>query len=111
VAFCSDSAVGPFLDRDHVRNAEVLIFECTFFEPDHLDRARHGQHTHIDDLPQLFERVRSPYVVLMHMSRRTGIGAAKRYLRKLLKPVDLERLTVFMDLPPRQRSGPPDEDA
>lgn len=110
LAFCSDSAIGSFLDRDHVRNAEVLIFECTFFEPEHLERARQGRHTHIDDLPQLFERVRSPHVVVMHMSRRTGIGTAKRYLRKLLKPVDLERLTLFMDLPPQRRSRQADEE-
>lgn len=111
VAFCSDSAIGPFLDRDHVRNAEVLIVECTFFEPDHLDRARQGQHTYIDDLPQLLDRVRSPHIVLMHMSRRTGIGAAKRYLRRLLKPADLERLTIFMDLPAPQRGHRPDDKA
>ena len=102
VAFCSDSAVGPFLDRDHVRNAEVLIFECTFFDPDHLERARLGQHTHVNDLPEVFERVRSPHVVIMHLTRRTGIGQAKRHLRKVLKPADLERLTILMDLP-RQR--------
>lgn len=107
VAFCSDSAVGPFLDRDHVRNADVLIFECTFFEPEHLDRARLGQHTHVSDLPELFERIRSPHVVLMHTSRRTGIGPAKRYLRKILKPADIERLTIFMDQPLRNREPQP----
>jgi ribonuclease Z len=101
VAFCSDSAVGPFLDRDHVRNAEVLIFECTFFDPDHLERARLGQHTHVNDLPEVFERVRSPHVVIMHLTRRTGIGQAKRHLRRVLKPADLERLTILMDLPRR----------
>ncbi len=102
VAFCSDSAIGPFLDRDHVRNAEVLIFECTFFDPDHLERARLGQHTHVNDLPELFERVRSPQVVIMHLTRRTGIGEAKRHLRRILKPADLERLTILMDLPRRR---------
>jgi ribonuclease Z len=109
VAYCSDSAIGPFLDHDHVRNAEVLIFECTFFDPDHLDRARQGQHTHVNDLPELFERVRSPHVVIMHLTRRTGIGEAKRHLRRVLKPADLERLTILMDQPRRREQELPVE--
>lgn len=103
VAYCGDSALGPYLDHDHVRNAEVLIAECTFFEPDHLERARLGQHTHVRDLPELFERVRSPHVVLTHLTRRTGIHHARRALAELLRPEDLERVTMLMELPPRKR--------
>lgn len=101
VAYCGDSMVGNFLDNDHVRNAEVLIFEATFFEPDHMDRARAGGHTHVTDLPELMERVRSPHIVLIHLTRRTGMGEAKRMLARVLKPVDLERITFLMDQPPR----------
>jgi ribonuclease Z len=101
VAYCGDSMIGNFLDNDHVRNAEVLIFEATFFEPDHVERARLGGHTHVNDLPQLMERVRSPHIVLIHLTRRTGMGDAKRMLARVLKPVDLERITFLMDQPPR----------
>lgn len=99
IAFCGDTAVGPFLDHEYVRSAEVCIVECTFFEPDHLERARKGQHTHVTDMPELYERIRSPHVVIIHLSRRTGIGAAKRYLAQMIKREDLERTTVLMDLP------------
>jgi ribonuclease Z len=99
VAYCGDSGLGSFLEHDHVRNAEVLIFECTFFEPDHVERARLGAHTHLSDLPALMDRVRSPHVVLIHVTRRTGMGEAKRAVAKLLKPVDLERITFLMDQP------------
>jgi ribonuclease Z len=98
VAYCGDTAIGDFLDRDDVRNAEVLVFECTFFEDDHRDRAQKGRHTHIADMPELFERVRSPHVVLTHLTRRTGIGRAKRLLSKMLGKQDLERMTILMDL-------------
>jgi ribonuclease Z len=103
VAFCGDSAPGNYLDHDHVRNAEVLIIECTFFEGDHIERAYAGQHTHVAELPAILERVRSPQVVISHTTRRTGIGEAKRRLRELLAPADLERVTVLMDRPPRPR--------
>ena len=112
VAYCADSAVGPYLDHDHVRNAEVLVVECTFFDEDHLGRARKGQHTHVGDLPELFERVKSPHVVISHVTRRIGIGGAKNILTRLLQPSDLERVTVLMDQPRRnRRPAPPPESA
>lgn len=111
VAYCGDSAIGNYLDHDHVRNAEVLIFECTFFEPDHVERARLGAHTHLRDLPQLMDRVRSPNVLLIHLTRRTGLGEAKQALANLLKPVDQERITFLMDLPHKRRRPAGDQPA
>jgi len=101
VAYCGDTQLGRFLDYDHVRNAEVLIVECTFFDPDHLDRARKGQHTHVRDLPELLERVRSPHVVLGHITRRTGMRDVKRILNGVVSKTDLDRITILMDLPRR----------
>jgi len=103
VAYCGDSALGDFLENDHVRNAEVLIVECTFFEPDHVERARKGQHTHVSDLPELCERVNSPHIVVCHLTRRTGIGGVKRALTETLCPTELERFTILMDIPRRNR--------
>lgn len=99
VAYCGDAALGSYLDHDYVKNAEVLIVECTFFEPDHLERARQGLHTHVIDLPELYRRVSSPHIVLSHVSRRTGMGSAKRYVRQILSPEDFARTTLLMDLP------------
>ena len=99
VAYCADTAIGPYLDHPHVRDAEVLFVETTFFEPDHLERARQGQHTHVCDLPELYQRVRSPHVVLFHVTRRTGIGLAKRILRQTISKADWDRTTILMDMP------------
>jgi ribonuclease Z len=106
VAYCGDTAVGRFLDHDHVRKADVLLVECTFFDDDHEERARKGQHTHVRDLPELYDRVSSPHVVLMHLTRRTGLGTAKRVLREVLTPADLDRTTILMDRPPRSPRRP-----
>ncbi len=111
VAFCGDSAIGDYLDHKHVREAEVLIIECTFFDGDHIDRANLGQHTHVNDLPGLFERVKSPHVVISHITRRTPIGEAKRRLAEVLRPADLERTVLLMDRPPRVRRDAPPQPA
>ncbi|MHC4444289.1 MAG: MBL fold metallo-hydrolase [Planctomycetota bacterium] len=103
VAFCGDSTIGDFLDHDHVRNAQILIIECTFFEDDHLERARKGQHLHITDWPQLMERINCPNVILHHVSRRTGIRQAKQILAEILSKVDRQRITFLMDIPRKPR--------
>ncbi|HSW46159.1 MAG TPA: MBL fold metallo-hydrolase [Phycisphaerae bacterium] len=107
VAYCGDTQVGEFLDHDHVRNAEVLIFECTFFAPDHVDRARQGQHMHVGDLPAVLERVNNPHVVIAHITRRTFMHEAKQALDALLKKSDLDRITILMDQPRRRKPGGP----
>jgi ribonuclease Z len=106
VAFCADSAVGDYLNHPHVRDAEVLIVECTFFEGEHIDRANLGQHTHVKDLPELLQRVNSQHVVISHITRRTPLAEAKRRLAEVLTPAELQRLTILMDRPPRVRRGP-----
>lgn len=103
VAFCGDSAPGNYLRHEHVRKAEVLIIECTFFEGEHADRAYAGQHTHVSELPAIYEQVESPHVVISHITRRTGIGDAKKMLLRTLKPADIARTIVLMDRPPRPR--------
>ncbi|GMV96719.1 MAG: hypothetical protein AMXMBFR83_10800 [Phycisphaerae bacterium] len=110
VAYCGDSMIGNFLDNDHVRNAEVLLFECTFYEAEHVERARLGAHLHVNDLPELMERVRNPHVVLIHVTRRTPLGEAKRAVARILGREDLERVSFLMDQPPRGRTPRPPPD-
>lgn len=104
VAYCGDTAVGEFFDLDHVRNSKVIILDCTFFDPEHVVRARAGRHMHVQDLPEALDRLRNRHVVLSHLSRRTFIRDAKKILRETVGENDLERLTFLMDRPPRQPS-------
>ncbi len=99
VTYCGDTQAGPFLDLDVVRNARVLLLECTFFDRDHVERARAGRHMHVFDLPAVMERLRNPHIVLTHVTRRTGMGEAKKILRRVLRPEDHERTTFLMDRP------------
>ena len=80
IAYCGDTAPGPFLARDDVRNALVLILECTFFDPDHVRRARAGKHIHVRDLPDALRGVTSPNIFLAHVTRRTPIKQARAAL-------------------------------
>ena len=106
VAYLGDTE--PFDLRAHrlIAEARVLIAECTFFEPDHRSRAKAGFHTHLDQLPQLLEMTAAQAVVLTHVTRRTGLKAAKIALAKVLSPADQARVHLLMD---RTRREPADD--
>lgn len=107
VTYCGDTAVGGFLDLDHVRKAQVLIIECTFLEDEHLDRARAGCHLHLSDLVRILPRIESECVLLTHLSRRTLLGDARRLLRAALGDQLDSRVFVLTDPRRRKRTAPP----
>jgi len=108
VAYCGDTALGKFLELDHVRNARVLLIECTFYERDHLSRAREGRHIHACDLRELVSQVRSPHIVLTHVSQRTDLRFARQVATESMDETDLPRISFLMERPPRrERDRPP----
>lgn len=107
LTYTGDTALGRFLEHDFVQQSQVLVVECTFFDPDHRSRARAGRHIHVDDLPAILEAAPGAHVVLTHLSRRTDLRAAKRILRTVLRADDVDRVEMFMDRPPRPRASEP----
>jgi ribonuclease Z len=105
LTYTGDTALGRWLEFDFVRSSGVLLAECTFFERDHVSRARAGKHVHVVDLPALCEAVPGAQIVLTHLTRRTDLREAKRILQRVLKPSDLERVSFFMERPPRADGG------
>ncbi len=103
VTYCGDTAVGDFLALDFVRNSKILLLECTFVEAEHRDRARAGCHVHVTDLPALLPRLNNEKIVLIHLSRRTAIAAARALLRRELGDSFGDRITFFME---HRRRGP-----
>lgn len=97
VSYCGDTAPGDFFDLDHVRNAKVLLLECTFVEPDHLARARAGRHIHVSYLKDILPRLRNEKIVLTHLSRRTALHEAKKALEREIGPSEMERVAFLMD--------------
>jgi len=101
VAYLGDTCDGPFIDADHVRDAQLVIMECTFVDTDHLHRARAGSHIHVSDLPAILKRLRSRNILLTHLTRRTDVRSAKRIIERTISPADRERITLLMERPPR----------
>ncbi len=102
VTYCGDTANGDFFDLPHVRDAHVLLLECTFYERDHLRRARVGNHIHVSDIREIVGRLRCPNIVLTHVTRRTDFRRARAMLQESVHSDDLPRLSFLMDRPPRR---------
>ena len=97
VAFLGDTTVGRVYDNPDVQNAEILITECTFFDPAHRQRAKIGKHTHLQQLAEILPQLKNQHIVLTHVSRRTSLRRAKNMLRKQLDQDQLQRLCFLMD--------------
>jgi len=96
VAYLGDTAKANYSSIPDVREAKVLLIECTFFDADHVSRARAGRHLHVADLPIVLEGANNQHIVVTHVTRRTHLGEARKILRKTL-PKDLyERVTFLM---------------
>ena len=96
-----DTALGRFLELDFVRRSQALLVECTFYEAEHVSRARDGRHLHVDDLPTVLSAVPEARIMLTHVTHRTDLRLAKRIVQRVLKPADLERVSFLMERPLR----------
>jgi ribonuclease Z len=97
VAYTGDTEFGPSLFRDEFTNAKIVICECTFFDPDHQSRAKVGKHLHLVDLAKLLEIWRADAVVLVHLSRRTNLVAARQLLASTVGDDQAARIHFLMD--------------
>ena len=97
VAFLGDTAPADYSALPCVAQAKVLLIECTFFEDEHRDRARQGKHLHVHDLPGILEGMKNERIVLIHVTRRTNLGFARKQLKALLDKSVLARVSFLMD--------------
>lgn len=96
IANTGDTIPGAHLIREDVRKAQIVLSECTFFEPEHKDRARIGMHMHIDDIVEWLGVLECEHLVLTHLSRRTNLSYARKRLRELV-PDQMHRVHLLMD--------------
>lgn len=97
VTYLGDTARGSVFQLHEVREAKVLITECTFFDRDDKQRSRLGNHLHVDEVAALLPALNNDHVVLIHVSKRWGIRASRSHLLKLLKSTDARRAVFLMD--------------
>lgn len=97
LAYTGDTQMCANLLCDEFCKARVVLAECTFFDPDHRDRAAVGKHLHVEDLPSLLEAWEATDVILLHGSRRTGLEQARSRVDEVLGSEQAARVHMLMD--------------
>ena len=96
VAYLGDTDKASYAALPHVAQAKALLIECTFFDAEHVSRARAGKHLHVIDLPEVLEGMSNEHIVITHVTRRTNMAMARKILRKVLPKDVLSRITFLM---------------
>ena len=96
VAYLGDTAKANYADLPCVAAAKALLIECTFFDPEHVSRARAGRHLHVMDLPEVLEGMNNERIIIVHVTRRTNMAMARKILRKTLRKDILDRISFLM---------------
>jgi ribonuclease Z len=104
-AYLGDTTAGPVFDDPDVQNAQVLLTEVTFFDPDHRTKAKLGRHLHLEQFLQIFPKLKNQDIVLLHVTRRTGVPRARRLLRKKLGDEQMKRIHFLMDFEGAKEEG------
>jgi ribonuclease Z len=95
-AYLGDTGKGNYSHLPFVADARALLLECTFFDPEHVSRARAGKHVHVIDLPEMLEGMNNEKIILIHVTRRTNMHLAQKFLKKALPKATLDRITFLM---------------
>jgi ribonuclease Z len=103
VAYCGDTTRGDFLEHDFVRDAKVLLIECTFVDPEHRARARAGCHMHLDDLCEIIPGLRNEKIVLTHLTHRTALSEARQLVLGRIGDEHADRVSFLMEHRRRRR--------
>ncbi len=97
VAYIGDTSPGAHLIRNDVRKAQIIISECTFFEPEHAERAKVGMHLHVNDIAEWLRVAECKHMVLTHISRRTHLGYARDRVLELVGEEVARKVLFLMD--------------
>ena len=105
VTYMGDTGPGRAFESDDVVNAKVLLTECTFFEKGHAGKSRAGRHLHVSQFAEIYPTLRCENVVVLHVSRRTGVRKAMRAMARALGGELPSNVHFLMDLKDAKSAG------
>jgi ribonuclease Z len=100
LVYGADSGPRLFSSCPEVLDAEVVLLECSFYQPSDHDRAARYGHMHLEDLVAVADRLCCRHLVLLHASRRQRLREVERFIDAELRPnirCELHHLMVDWD--------------
>ena len=109
VAYLGDTSYGEVFDHPDVMKAQTLLCECTFFDPIHRAKAKAGKHLHVEEFSKVMAKSQNENVIILHVSRRTGMRRAKGILKKMIPAEQFEKVHFLMDFEDSRSAGDMDD--
>lgn len=96
-AFCGDTTIEVVEREEVVRQARVLVLECTFLdERVSVESAREKGHVHLDEIIERAELFQNEAIVLSHFSARYRARDVRRILAERLPAGLIERVVPLL---------------
>ncbi|MEM9072061.1 MAG: MBL fold metallo-hydrolase [Myxococcota bacterium] len=96
LAYATDTLIRVLDTAPEIRNARVLLMECTFLDDaKSLEASRAGCHIHLDELLARVDDLNNEVVALMHFSQLYSPRDVHRILKARCPKALLDRLVVF----------------
>jgi ribonuclease Z len=111
IAFLGDTTASggrgseSVFDHPDVQNAQILITEVTFFDPEHRTKAKAGRHLHLEQFAELLPKLKNQFIVVSHVTRRSGIRRARHLMRKRIGDEQMQRIHFLMDFEGSSEAG------
>ena len=96
VTFIGDALPMTFDSLGDLGQSEVVVVECTFVKPEHLNLAQERGHLHIQHLVERIDQFGEAHVVLTHFSRRYRRQEIEALIRAHWPAERLDRLHLLL---------------
>jgi ribonuclease Z len=98
VAFCGDTRIEVLKRESVVREARLLILECTFIdERVSVEKCRERGHIHLDEIAEHADLFENKAILLTHFSARYTADDIRKALDEKLPPGLRERVTPLLN--------------
>lgn len=95
VTYLGDTQYIDFSQLKYIAASKILIAECTFYEDEHIERAKAGRHMHVNEFGSLIEKLQNQYVVITHTTQRTAMHKIRKSLEKNLSAEQFEKVILL----------------
>ena len=97
VTYLGDTQYCNFAKFDFVVKSKIMIAECTFVDDEHIERALAGAHMYMSEFLRMLGELDNQYIIITHLSQRTGIAEARKILKEKLNSQLYEKVVLLMD--------------
>ena len=97
VTYLGDTQYVDFSRLEYIDKSKIMIAECTFYEAEHIERAKAGRHMHINEFAAMVDNLHNEHIIVTHTTQRTAMADVRDILKKAMSAEKYEKTILLMD--------------